>query len=300
MRFTITRAVSGLSGEATHSAKLRRRQLVSEQWIKQARTPTLIQHGDADLRVPISQGYEFYNALKRQKGPAKMVVYPRQPHGIQSSFDDRVKIDGTDVEAHLACDDTRHIEQVVDEFARLDVLHANAGIEWTKTIAETTSDEWRRVVDVNLGGMYLTSRYAMIEMRAQGGGAIVMTSSPHALVTSPDSGAYAASKGGVSALMRALALEGADGGVRVNAVLPGAIDTPMVRREAAVAKDPEEQMRRFGLIHPLARLGRPEEVAEGVLFLASDAASFITGTSLAIDGGLLAAAPSGPPLAYNE
>lgn len=192
------------------------------------------------------------------------------------------------------------VEQVVAESGRLDVLHANAGIEWTKTIAETGSDEWRRVIDVNLGGMYLASRYAMIEMRAQGAGAIVMTSSPHALVTSPDSGAYAASKGGVSALMRALALEGADGGVRVNAVLPGAIDTPMVRREAAVAKDPEEQMRRFGLIHPLARLGRPEEVAEGVLFLASDAASFITGTSLAIDGGLLAAAPSGPPLAYNE
>jgi NAD(P)-dependent dehydrogenase (short-subunit alcohol dehydrogenase family) len=182
----------------------------------------------------------------------------------------------------------------------LDVLHANAGIEWTKTIAETNAAEWRRVLDVNLGGIYLATRYAMIRMSKQGGGAIVVTSSPHALVTAPDSGAYAASKGGVSALMRALALEGAPHGVRVNAVLPGAIDTPMVRREAAVARDSEEQMRRFGLIHPLARLGRPEEVAEGVLFLASEAASFVTGASLAVDGGLLAAAPGGPPLAYNN
>jgi NAD(P)-dependent dehydrogenase (short-subunit alcohol dehydrogenase family) len=140
----------------------------------------------------------------------------------------------------------------------------------------------------------------MIPMVAQGGGAIVITSSPHALVTSPDSGAYAASKGGVSALMRALALEGATKNVRVNALLPGAIDTPMVRREAAVASDPEEQMRRFGLIHPMARIGLAAEVAEGALFLASDAASFVTGATLAVDGGLLAAAPGGPPLAYTE
>lgn len=192
------------------------------------------------------------------------------------------------------------IDEAARQSGRLDVLHANAGIEWTKTIVETSADEWRRVLDVNLGGIYLATRYAMIHMRAQAGGAIVVTSSPHALVTSPDSGAYAASKGGVSALMRALALEGASHGIRVNAVLPGAIDTPMVRREAEVARDPEEQLRRFGLIHPLARLGRPEEVAEAVLFLASDAASFVTGASLAVDGGLLAAAPGGPPLAYND
>jgi NAD(P)-dependent dehydrogenase (short-subunit alcohol dehydrogenase family) len=192
------------------------------------------------------------------------------------------------------------VEEAVADFRRLDVMHANAGIEWTKTIAETTLEEWRRVIDVNLTGIYLACRYAMIPMVAQGGGAIVITSSPHALVTSPDSGAYAASKGGVSALMRALALEGATKNVRVNALLPGAIDTPMVRREAAVASDPEEQMRRFGLIHPMARIGLAAEVAEGALFLASDAASFVTGATLAVDGGLLAAAPGGPPLAYTE
>ncbi|MBD0318234.1 MAG: SDR family oxidoreductase, partial [Thermoleophilia bacterium] len=194
----------------------------------------------------------------------------------------------------------RAVAEVVGEHGRLDVMHANAGIEWTKTIADTELSEWRRVIDVNLTGVYLAARHAFLQMLAQGRGSIVITSSPHALITSPDSGAYAASKGGVSALMRALALEGATKGIRVNAVLPGAIDTPMVRREAEVAADPEEQLRRFGLIHPMARIGQPEEVAEGVLFLASDAASFVTGTSLAVDGGLMAAAPGGPPLAYNE
>jgi NAD(P)-dependent dehydrogenase (short-subunit alcohol dehydrogenase family) len=183
---------------------------------------------------------------------------------------------------------------------RVDVVHANAGLELPKPIADTELDEWRRVIDVNLTGVYLTCRSAIRQMIVQGGGAIVVTSSPHAINTVPDAGAYAASKGGTLAITRALAMEGAAYGVRANALLPGAIDTPMVRREAAVASDPEEQMRRFGLIHPMARLGRPEEVAEAALFLASDAASFITGAALSVDGGLLAAQPGGPPVSYRS
>ena len=194
----------------------------------------------------------------------------------------------------------RAVEEAVQEHGRLDVMHANAGIELTKKIVDTAREEWERVIGVNLTGVYLACRPALQQMVAQGSGTIVITSSPHALVTMPDAGAYAASKGGALALTRALALEAAPYNVRVNALLPGAIDTPMVRREAEASPDPEEQMRRFGLIHPLARLGRPEEVAEAALFLASDAASFVTGTALAVDGGLLAAAPSGPPLSYTE
>jgi 2-keto-3-deoxy-L-fuconate dehydrogenase len=131
-------------------------------------------------------------------------------------------------------------------------------------------------------------------------GAIVITSSPHAVNTVPDAAAYAASKGGTLALTRALALEGAPHGIRVNALLPGAIDTPMLRREAAAARDPEAQVERFAAIHPLNRLGRPEEVAAAAVFLASDAASFITGTGLSVDGGLLAAQPGGPPVSYTS
>jgi NAD(P)-dependent dehydrogenase (short-subunit alcohol dehydrogenase family) len=192
------------------------------------------------------------------------------------------------------------VEEAVRDYGRLDVMHANAGIEWTKTISDTTLEEWNRVLAVNLTGVYLCCRYALMRMIERKGGALVLTASPHALVTVPDGGAYAASKGGVLALNRALALEGAPHGVRSNALLPGAIDTPMLRREAEQAPDPEEQARRFGLMHPIARLGRPEEVAEAALFLASDAASFVTGTALAVEGGLLAVVPSGPALTYTS
>jgi NAD(P)-dependent dehydrogenase (short-subunit alcohol dehydrogenase family) len=129
---------------------------------------------------------------------------------------------------------------------------------------------------------------------------VIITSSPHAQATVPDAAAYAASKGGVHALLHALALEGAEHGVRVNALIPGTIDTPMVQRELSVASDPQEQMKRFAASHPLGRLGQPEEVAAAALFLASDAASFITGTTLNVDGGLMAALPSGPAIPYNS
>jgi NAD(P)-dependent dehydrogenase (short-subunit alcohol dehydrogenase family) len=191
------------------------------------------------------------------------------------------------------------VTEAVRKHGRLDVLHANAGIEWMKGIAHTTRADWARVIEVNLTGVYLASRYALIEMIRQRRGTIVITSSPHAVNTVPDAGAYAASKGGGLALMRALALEGAPYGIRVNALLPGAIDTPMLRREAATSNDPERELQRYAAIHPLNRLGQPEEVAAAALFLASDDASFITGAALSVDGGLLAAQPGGPPLSYG-
>ena len=194
----------------------------------------------------------------------------------------------------------RALTEAVDDTGRFDVLHANAGIEWPKPIADTELADWRRVIDINLTGIYIPCRHALRYMLHFGRGAIVITSSPHAVATVPDAGAYAASKGGTLALTRALALEGATHGVRANAVLPGAIDTPMMRREAAVSTNPEEQARRFGLIHPMARLGQPAEIAVAVAFLASDAASFITGAALPVDGGLMASLPSGPPLTYSD
>jgi NAD(P)-dependent dehydrogenase (short-subunit alcohol dehydrogenase family) len=192
-------------------------------------------------------------------------------------------------------------DDVVSTHGPLDAVHANAAVTWTRTIAETPLEDWERVLRVNLTGTYNVTRQAMLAMSSRGRGAIVLTASTRAFITGPDSGAYTASKGGVMALTRALALEGAPHGVRANAVLPGAILTPMLEEEARISTRPvEEQLERWALIHPLGRLGRPEDIADAVLFLASDAASFITGAALPVDGGMMAAEPGGPPVAYSD
>ena len=126
----------------------------------------------------------------------------------------------------------------------------------------------------------------------------MLTASPHAFVTSRDMAPYAATKGGMVALMKALALEAAPFGIRVNALLPGAIETPMLHREVAHAADPAAQLARFAEAHPLGRMGQPDDVAEVAAFIASDAARFVTGTCIAVDGGLMAAINTGPPLSY--
>ena len=180
-----------------------------------------------------------------------------------------------------------------------DVVYANAGVEWTKDVRHTSLDEWNRVVAINLTGVFLVSRAALLSMCPRNKGAIVVTSSPHALATVPDAGAYAATKGGAHALVTARALEGAPFAVRVNGILPGTIDTPMVRREAEAARDPEAQLASMVLAHPLGRLGQPNDVAQVALFLASPLASFVTGAMYAVDGGLMAALPAGPAMTYN-
>ena len=193
----------------------------------------------------------------------------------------------------------RAVEHAVSKYNRLDVVHANAGIEFDKNIVDTTAEEWRRVIDINLTGAFLVCRYAMMEMMKQHSGAIVITSSVIAQVTGAGLAAYGASKGGINALVRSLAIEGAPFNVRANAILPGAIDTPMLRREAAIiVADFARQTELFAAMQPLNRIGTPDEVAEAALFLASDAASFITGTTLAVDGGALASLPSGPSLSF--
>lgn len=198
-------------------------------------------------------------------------------------------------------DCARLIAEAISAFGRVDILHANAGIELCKSVWETTDADWNRVLGINLGGTFFTAREAMRDMRAKGTrGAIVLTASPHAFMTSREIAAYAASKGGQVALMRALALEGAPYGIRVNALLPGAIETPMLHREAAFSPSPIEQLKRFAEAHPMNRLGQPADVAKVAVFLASDDAAFVTGTCVAVDGGLMAAVNSGPSISYTN
>lgn len=181
-----------------------------------------------------------------------------------------------------------------DTFGEVDVAYANAGVEWTKDSRHTSLEEWNHVLNVNLTGIFLVCRAAMRSMCERRAGSIVVTSSPHALATVSDGVAYAASKGGVSALVRSLALEGAPFGVRVNGVIPGSINTPMIRREAGATSNPEEALKLMDRSQPWGRIGEPHEVANVTMFLASPLAEFVTGSLYNVDGGLMAALPMGP------
>jgi NAD(P)-dependent dehydrogenase (short-subunit alcohol dehydrogenase family) len=180
-----------------------------------------------------------------------------------------------------------------NRFGAVSILHVNAGIGVAKQLVDMSLDEWQRVIDVNLTGAFLTTRAAFREMMSAGGGAIVLTSSPHALVTTSSASPYAASKAGMLGLVRALAIEGAPHDVRVNAVLPGAVDSPMLQDHVATFADPAAELAKFAAIHPLRRLARPDEIAVAVAFLLSSSAAFITGAALPIDGGLLASMAGG-------
>jgi NAD(P)-dependent dehydrogenase (short-subunit alcohol dehydrogenase family) len=170
-------------------------------------------------------------------------------------------------------------------YERLDVLFNNAGIEGeTGILAESSLENWHRVLAINLTGVYLGCRYAIPEMLRSGGGSIINNASVAGIVGFPAISAYCASKGGVVQLTKAAALEYATQGIRVNCLCPGVIDTPMVRRASTTLQTVEAMTQ----MEPIARLGRPEEVAALALFLASDDASFLTGAIIPVDGGFVA------------
>lgn len=172
--------------------------------------------------------------------------------------------------------------RTVEVFGRIDVLFANAGIANDGPVDVLGEDAWQRTIDINLTGVFLCDKYAAERMIAQGGGVIVNCGSIHSHVGKGGVTAYAAAKGGVKLLTQTLAIDLAPKGIRVNAVCPGYIDTPLL---AGLPPAVKEQLK---ALHPMGRLGRAEEVARTVLFLASDDASFVTGSSLLVDGGYTA------------
>lgn len=188
-----------------------------------------------------------------------------------------IKIDVTDSEAVQAM-----IAQTVTKFGRLDVMFANAGIAADGPIDELEESAWQRTIDINLGGVYLCDKYAIQQFLKQGGGVIVNCGSIHSHVGKRGVTAYAAAKGGVKLLTQTLGIEYGAKGIRVNAVCPGYIDTPLL------SHIPDDAKEKLVALHPMGRLGRAEEVANAVLFLASDEASFVSGSSLMVDGGYTA------------
>lgn len=168
------------------------------------------------------------------------------------------------------------------------VLVNNAAMTLPKSFEATSPEEWERVQRVNLGSVYGFCRAAAAGLRASGHGAVVNVSSFHAHATIESFGAYAASKAGVAGLTRSIALDLAPQGVRVNAICPGIVSTAMWEAWIASADDPAQVVRDVTGYQPLGRIGEPDEIAAAIVFLASDEASFITGTTLYVDGGVTA------------
>jgi NAD(P)-dependent dehydrogenase (short-subunit alcohol dehydrogenase family) len=190
----------------------------------------------------------------------------------------------------------RLVDYTVERFDGVDILVTAAGIQRYGTATDTSVDVWDEVFAVNVRGSFLAAKHAMPHMRRSGGGSIVIVSSVQAYVTQTGVAAYTASKGALNALTRSIAVDEAQNGIRVNAVCPGSVDTPMLRFGAGRFSDGTDEavqalVASWGTMHPLGRVARPDEVAEVIAFLAGDRSSFVTGVGLPVDGGLLATIP---------
>ena len=190
-------------------------------------------------------------------------------------------------DVHLEDDCRRAVDATSEAFGRLDVLVNNAGVIYRgRDVMLTTIEEWENTFAVNVRGAFLMSKYALPEIIRAGGGCIVNVASYFGLVGGTGLAAYCASKGALVQLTRAMALDHASEGVRVNCVCPGSVQTPMINRAWTEYGDGAPEA--WAAKHPLGRIAQPEEVAQAILYLASSASSFVTGAALPIDGGITA------------
>lgn len=237
-----------------------------------------------------SKGIGRAAALAFAREGAKVVI---ADIAVEKCADTAQKIKDDGGEAHCIETDvskTGQVRALIDEivtlYGRLDYAFNNAGIEGKQApTAESTEDNWDLVIDINLKGVWLCLKYEIAQMLRQGGGAIVNTASVAGVIGYPNISAYTASKHGVLGLTKTAALEYAKNNIRVNAVCPGVIRTAMIERFTSNDPQAEKQMAESA---PMGRMGTPEEIADAVVWLCSDEASFVTGHPLIIDGGRVA------------
>ncbi len=221
---------------------------------------------------------------------AMVVAVDRQTPPVAAALQQRYSSQLRGVQGDVAEEATAaaFVREAVGAFGRIDVLVNNAGIAVIKPLHEHTPDEWDRVMNINVKSIYWAARHVIPLMKRQGGGVILNTGSISSVVGMLGQGAYAPSKGAVVQMTRQMAVEYAADHIRVNAVCPGTVDTPLVRKAAVDSGDAAAFMKRLGDGHPIGRIAEPVEIAQFFRFLASDDARFITGAVLMIDGGYTA------------
>ncbi len=197
-----------------------------------------------------------------------------------------VLFEGADVTRDADCG--RIVELAIQEFGGLHIVVNCAGIIRRATVTELSEADWDRVMSVNVKSIYLVSRHAIPHMAKSGGSSIVNIASGWGLAGGPKAAVYCASKGAVVLLTKAMAIDHGPQNIRVNCICPGDTDTNMLRSEAQQLGEPNDRFLAEAARRPLGRVGKPEEIAQAALYLASDAASFVTGTALVVDGGGLA------------
>ncbi len=191
-------------------------------------------------------------------------------------------------DVRLAEDCRQAVEQTLERFGRIDILFNNAGVFHPKTVPDCTEEEWDETIDSSLKGAFLMSKYVIPSMIESGGGSIIHTSSGWGILGGDKAAAYCAAKGGLIVMAKAMAIDHGPDGIRVNCVCPGDVDTPMLPDDAAKRGQSWEEYLAGCSARPLGRIGTADEIADAVVFLASDQSSFVTGEFLVVDGGGIA------------
>jgi NAD(P)-dependent dehydrogenase (short-subunit alcohol dehydrogenase family) len=265
--------------------------------------------GDHEATVAVvmggSGGIGRATSLQLAADGAYVVVAANDAHGVsevvRQIHQDAGRAEGLviDVTDATALEDA--FAGIAERIGAITALVCSAGVQRYGTVTETTDEMWAEVFAINVTGTFVAVRAAMPHLRACGHGSVVVVSSVQGVTTQQGVVAYTASKGALNAFVRAVAVDEAAHGVRVNAVLPGSVDTPMLRASArqfaAAGESADDVLAAWGSSHPIGRVGRPEEVAEVICFLAGPRSSFVTGSEYTVDGGLLALLPAALPKA---
>jgi NAD(P)-dependent dehydrogenase (short-subunit alcohol dehydrogenase family) len=236
-----------------------------------------------------TSGIGSATAIRFAKEGAGVAITGRNPGRGEQVVEDMAASGGEAVfirsDVRSAADCLKAVEQTLERFGKIDILFNNAGVFHPKTIPECTEEEWDETIDSSLKGAFLMSKYVLPSMIERGSGSIIHTSSGWGILGGNGAAAYCAAKGGLIVMAKAMAIDHGPHGIRVNCVCPGDVLTPMLYDDAAKRGMSWEDYAAGAADRPLGRIGTVYEIADAVLFLASDESSFVTGEALVVDGG---------------